>query len=314
MAKTSYLYGDIYLEHKTGSFHPESTERLVSINKAIYSSGLKEKLHFVEPVKSDIDVVLLNHDENYIKKVEQACLTNQRFIDSKDTEICSDSYKAAVYAVGGLIYTGDLIIDGKVVNAFCAVRPPGHHAEYNKAMGFCLFNNVAILAKYLIKNYNIERIAIIDWDVHHGNGTQNAFYSTDKVFYISLHQYPHYPGTGAESEIGKGNGKGYTLNFPMNAGNGDDEYISIFKNEIYSALSDYKPEFIIISAGFDAYYLDPLSNINITEDGYVTMTNVLLDITNKYSNDRLISVLEGGYNLAGLSSCISAHIQELLNV
>jgi acetoin utilization deacetylase AcuC-like enzyme len=205
-------------------------------------------------------------------------------------------------------------MEGKASNAFCMVRPPGHHARPSQAMGFCLFNSIAIGARYLQNKYNINRILIIDWDVHHGNSTEEVFYEDPEVFYVSLHQYPHYPGTGAKEDIGRGKGKGFNLNIPMEPGSGNREYIKAFQEIIVPKVRDFKPEFILISAGFDGHRADPLSSINLTEDGYAELTKITKELASLYAQNRLVSVLEGGYNLFSLASSVHTHLNSLLSL
>jgi acetoin utilization deacetylase AcuC-like enzyme len=197
--------------------------------------------------------------------------------------------------------------------AFCAGRPPGHHAETARVMGFCLFNNIAIGARYVQAKYGIERIAIVDWDVHHGNGTQEIFYDDPSVLYISLHQFPLWPGTGAVTETGSGKGEGFTLNCPMTPGSGEKEYLEAFRNRILPALHKFRPQLLMISAGFDAHKDDPLANIQLTEDSFATMTSMLMEISSKYCGGKIISVLEGGYDLRALARSVEAHLTTLIN-
>jgi acetoin utilization deacetylase AcuC-like enzyme len=230
-----------------------------------------------------------------------------------DTAVCIKSYEVALRAVGGSIALCDEIMNGNAIHGFGTLRPPGHHAEYDYAAGFCIFNNIAIAAKYLQNKYSIKKIAIIDWDVHHGNGTQHSFEKDDTVLYISLHQFPHYPGTGSKHETGKSKGKGFTLNFPMPAGSGDREYLDIFNMEIIPALISFKPEVILISAGFDAHKSDPLSSIKLSTETYGTFTKMLIDVADTFSEGRIIGLLEGGYNLNILGECVNEVISAFVN-
>jgi acetoin utilization deacetylase AcuC-like enzyme len=206
----------------------------------------------------------------------------------------------------------DAIMRGEVEHAFCAVRPPGHHAEAAHAMGFCLFNNVAIAARYIQKHYRASRVLIVDWDVHHGNGTQHSFEQDPSVLFFSAHQFPHYPGTGRSAERGTGAGEGFTINVPMDAGDGDEEYHAVFMNVLLPAADAFKPEFVIISAGFDAHRDDPLASMGLTEAGYSDLTGLVAGIARRHAQGRLLSALEGGYNLPALSASVDAHLKALL--
>lgn len=301
MAKVAYLYDDIYLQHDTGYAHPECPERLEVINTKIKSLPFYEDILKVEKKKADYKYIEMIHDRQYIERVKSEIESGNRFLDSMDTVISNMSFEAALFAAGGCLNMCDVIMTKKANCGFCAVRPPGHHAERNYAAGFCIFNNIAISAKYLETEYKLERIAIVDWDVHHGNGTQHSFESDPAILYISLHQYPHYPGTGASTEKGIGRGEGYTMNFPMDAGSGDKEYMLAFENGIIPELERFKPEFILISAGFDAHSLDPLSSIQLSTESYYKFTKLLMGVADKYSDKRIIAVLEGGYDLKALA-------------
>ena len=227
--------------------------------------------------------------------------------------ICPPSFDIARLAVGGTFEAIDAVMDGRVDAAFCPVRPPGHHAERDQAMGFCLFGNVAAAARYAQDTYGLERVAIVDWDVHHGNGTQHIFQEDPTVFYFSIHQFPHYPWrSGGIEEIGEGAGRGATLNAPMEAGSGDAEYLRVFDERLLPALAKYEPEFVLVSAGFDAHEDDPLSGVRVTQSGFVEMTRRVMDIAGTHAGGRLVSVLEGGYNLEGLAACVEVHLRALL--
>ena len=234
------------------------------------------------------------------------------YLDSMDTAVCPESYDIALKAVGGSISMCDVIMEGRAVNGFCAIRPPGHHAEKNNAAGFCIFNNIAIAARYLQTRHGIKKIAIVDWDVHHGNGTQHSFENDNTIFYISLHQYPHhYPGTGSPSETGIGAGNGYTLNIPMQAGSGDREYLDAFRSRIIPVIDTFQPEIILISAGFDAHRSDPLSSIRLSTDSFAEFTRILKAAADRHSHSRMISFLEGGYDLGSLSDSVM-HMMNVL--
>ena len=236
MGATAYLYDEIYMGHDTGWGHPERPERLRAIDDNLKSSKFYNDLMRVEKQIADYEYIELIHDKSYINRVKKDIESGYSNLDSMDTVICERSFEVALYAVGGSLKMCDCIINGDAENGFCVIRPPGHHAERDRAAGFCIFNNIAIAAKYLQSKHKIKKIAIIDWDVHHGNGTQHSFEKDNSIYYISLHQYPHYPGTGESSENGTGEGKGYTLNIPMKSGSGDQEYIQAFNEKILPEL------------------------------------------------------------------------------
>ncbi|MFC1667525.1 histone deacetylase [Candidatus Omnitrophota bacterium] len=308
---TALLYHPIYLKHDTGSHHPERASRLQSILRKLQKTGLINKLKFIQPDAASIEDIALVHPRSYVLGINETCKKGGFNLDP-DTVVSINSFEAALFAVGAVIKGIDLIFKGDLDNAFCMVRPPGHHARPSQAMGFCLFNNIAIGARYIQKRHKLRRILIIDWDVHHGNGTEEVFYEEADVFYISLHQYPHYPGTGSGESTGKGKAKGFNLNVPMQAGSSDSDHIKAFHEIIMPRVEDFKPEFVLISAGFDGHKDDPLSSLNLTEQGYYEMTNILKDIAARYSKNRILSVLEGGYNLFALANSTHSHLEALL--
>lgn len=309
--KTGYLYDAVYLEHDTGGFHPERPERLTAINRGIENEGLSGKLSSFNAVEADIDTVALVHDRGYIERVKRECQAEYGNLSTGDTTICPLSYDIALKAVGGVLGVVDAVMNGKAKNGFCAVRPPGHHASQHRGMGFCIFNNIAIVARYAQKKYGLERVLIADWDVHHGNGTQDIFYADPTVFFMSTHQYPWYPGTGHYRETGAGRGKGYTLNRPFPAGAGNAEIVGAFKNDFLTAAGTFKPELTLISAGFDSRAGDPLGYLQIDDPGFRELTRIMIEISLIAGNGRLVSVLEGGYSLDGLAAAVPAHLDEL---
>jgi acetoin utilization deacetylase AcuC-like enzyme len=313
--RTGFVYHDKFLSHDTGIGHPEKPDRLKAITSYLIKTGVWQKLHHLMIDSAPIEIISKVHNPYHIKLVKDRCLLARidgySTLDQGDTVVCEDSYEVALLAVGGVLAAVDAVVNGLLNNVFCAVRPPGHHAESETPMGFCLFNNVAVAARYAQEKFGLKRIAIIDWDVHHGNGTQEIFYSDPTVFYVSLHQYPFYPGTGAQTEAGDRNGKGFNLNCPMREGSGEKEYIDAFKREVIPKLEGYMPELVLISAGFDAHKDDPLAGINLTEDSFQIMTEMVAGLAKKYSQGRIISVLEGGYNLNSLSMSVEKHLEVL---
>jgi acetoin utilization deacetylase AcuC-like enzyme len=304
-----------YLRHDAGRGHPESPERLKAIEAHLHKTGLMDQVTGVAVAHPDettlapwIDAV---HAPGYREALHRAVPTQgTRYLDA-DTGLSPGSWPAALTAAGGMLSAVDAVMSGRVANAFCAVRPPGHHAESGRGMGFCLFNNVAIAARYLQRHHTIGKVAIVDWDVHHGNGTQEIFYDDPTVLYVSTHQHPLYPGTGSEAETGKGAGKGYTLNCPMPAGRDDDDYAAVFVNTVIPALKAFGPDFILISAGFDAHRDDPLAGMNVTEAGFGEFTRLVRQAADHSAHGRIVSCLEGGYNLSALARSVEAHLLAL---
>ena len=313
MAKTGLVYDDIYLNHDTGPHHPETAKRLTAIIESLRTTGLLEKLFPIESEPAKRDIISFCHEPDYIDKFERDVTNASPFIHTPECPLSPNTFEVARYAVGGVLKGVDEVLEGRVKNCFCAVRPPGHHAERSRAMGFCYFNNVAIAATYLQKQHDIDRIMIIDWDVHHGNGTQHIFEENPSVFYISLHQDPSscYPGTGWSQETGSGKGKGYTLNFPMPPGSSDKEYLKAMEH-IEQTMAHFKPQFVLISAGFDAHMADPLAHIRLTKKGYESLTRSVKNIAESYAKGRIVSVLEGGYNMEALKESLEAHITVLM--
>jgi acetoin utilization deacetylase AcuC-like enzyme len=310
MGKTSFLYNPLYLKHDTHS-HPENSGRLEAIYGKVQDSDIYQDLTFTEPRQATAEQIARNHDAGYIERVSTAWAEGMSNLDA-DTVISKDSYEAAVLAAGAGLTAVDLVVDGNADNAFCAVRPPGHHAEQDRAMGFCLFNNVAIAARYAIEEKELNRVFIFDWDVHHGNGTQHSFYNDPSVYYASAHQYPFYPGTGDADETGSGDGLGTTLNFPMRAYSGDEDYMDHIENKLIPEMIRFKPDLIIISAGFDAHQRDPLANIELTTECFGDMTDRIKLAADEICGGRLISMLEGGYDYQALSDSVLTHLKHLL--
>ena len=311
MSKVGFLYHPDYLNHDTGDGHPERPDRLRYLMRHLLQSHVWHDLHHLHPVRADEKWIAVVHPESYIEKIQQRCSAGETVLDTGDTHVCKESYNVALLAAGAVIQAVDQVLTGKLERAFCALRPPGHHAETSTVMGFCLFNNVAIGARYAQQKHKVERVAVIDWDVHHGNGTQEIFYEDQSVIYVILHQYPFYPGTGAAGETGEGKGKGFTLNCPMTAGSKEQEYLDAFRERILPALNKFQPELLMISAGFDAHKDDPLANIELTENSFSEMTKMAVEVAEKHCTGRIVSVLEGGYNLEALARSVEVHLNHL---
>ncbi len=310
---TGYVYDERYLRHDPGSWHPERPDRLRAIQRRVMLSGLINELHWLHPVEAPLEWITRVHDAEYVERFRQACEKQYTIFQSPDNGICAESFAIARLAVGGVLVACDAMMKGEITNAFCAVRPPGHHAERAQAMGFCFFNNIAIGARYLQERHGLARIAIVDWDVHHGNGTQHIFEDDPTVMYISLHEDPAhcYPGTGSSKERGVGAGVGYTLNFPFPPRSGDWDYLEIIEEEVIPALAAFRPDCLMISAGFDAHANDPLAHMRLSREGYARMGRVLAAFAKEYCQFRIITVLEGGYNLEVLEDCVEDHLHIL---
>jgi acetoin utilization deacetylase AcuC-like enzyme len=283
------------------------------ICKRLSESGILEKLTLIEADKANQKWIEMVHNIHYIMRFDEACISGFPDFEHPDNAICRDTYEVAYLAVGGVLRAIDMVMDGEIDNAFCAVRPPGHHAEADKPMGFCYFNNVAIGARYVQKEYGIKKVAIIDFDVHHGNGTQHIFDRDPTVFYYSIHEHPSfaYPGTGREFEVGIGEGDGYTVNSPVLPGKGDEEYRRMIMQDLVPAIKKFQPEFMILSAGFDAHQSDLMSGTNLSTDGYDFVSEVIMNLANRFTDGKVVSVLEGGYNLDVLPILVENHIKML---
>jgi acetoin utilization deacetylase AcuC-like enzyme/predicted amidohydrolase len=310
--RTGLIYDDIYLKHDTGAGHPERAERLVTIRQRLERTGLLSQLALIKPQAASVESLAKVRDPQYIDHVRQICRAGTGYVDSPDTPASPDSYEVALMAAGGVQSAVDAVMEGRIRNAFCAVRPPGHHALKDRAMGFCFFNNVAIAAKYIQNKHRLAKVLIVDWDVHHGNGTQAIFYDDPTVFYFSTHQSPFYPGTGGADEKGEGKGLGFTLNVPLPAGSGDAEYTKAFEERLKPAAAAFQPDFVLISAGFDAARGDLLGRMDLTPEGYAQLTRIVKAIAQQYCRGRLVSVLEGGYNLEALAASVEAHVRVLM--
>lgn len=311
-SRTGFLYDDIYLRHKTGEGHPERPQRLVAIVQRLQKTGLLSQLVRLGASPASQEWLTTVHTLQYVERVRRSCEEGGGYMDSMDTRISQESYKVAVAAVGGVLSAIDAVMEGKIRNAFCAIRPPGHHALKDKAMGFCLFNNIAIAAKHIQKKHKLGKVLIVDWDVHHGNGTQETFYDDPTVLYFGVHRFPFYPGTGSAAEKGAGKGLGYNINVPLPAGSGDKEFRRAFREKLVPAALRFSPDFILISAGFDAHEDDPLGGMKVTAKGYGELTRIVKELADKCCKGRIVSLLEGGYNLEGLADSVEAHIRALM--
>jgi acetoin utilization deacetylase AcuC-like enzyme len=310
---TVLLADPIYREHLVGvRGHPERPERFDAVLGALRGAGLFEHLGRVESRDATEEELGFCHTAQYLRIAKHDVTSGQRHLSTGDTDITRNSWDVALRAAGGVLNAVDAVMTGRARNAFCAVRPPGHHATPDRGMGFCLFNNVAIAARHAQRRHGVKRVLIVDWDVHHGNGTQDIFYSDPSVFYFSTHQWPLYPGTGRADETGEGAGKGTTMNFPFPAGSGRQEILGAVQKSLAPAMEKFRPDLLLISAGFDSRIDDLLGQFTLTDEDFVDLTKVLLEVAGKYAKDRVVSVLEGGYNLSGLASAAAAHVRALV--
>ena len=311
-AKTGFVYDEVYLRHQTSAGHPERPERLTAIVARLKERGLMARLTPIPAAPAPIEWITTIHSREYVERIRKASEDGTRYLDFGDTSASADSYQAAVTAVGGVMAAVDAVMDGKVRNAFCAVRPPGHHALKDRAMGFCIFNNVAIAARYVQKKHGAAKVLIVDWDVHHGNGTQAAFDADPTVLEFDVHRHPFYPGTGREDETGSGPGAGTKINVPLAAGSGDAQYQAAFEEKLKARALEFRPDFVLISAGFDAHQDDPLGGMKVTAEGYAVLTRIVKALARECCKGRLVSVLEGGYDLKGLADSVEAHLRVLM--
>jgi acetoin utilization deacetylase AcuC-like enzyme len=303
MQKVGFLYDDIFLTHDTGDWHPENKQRLKHIIQGLKNSDIWDKLIHIEPRLAAFEEIALVHTNSYIEKLK---VFGSGYLDP-DTYVSKNSVEAARYAVGAMLEAIDKCLDGTITRAFCAVRPPGHHAEVNRGMGFCIFNNIAIGARYA-QQKGYKKVFIIDFDVHHGNGTQHIFEDDDTVFFFSTHQYPYYPGTGSEREKGSGKGFGYTHNVPLYAGSGDKDYLFIYQDVLPGIVKDFNPDIVLVSSGYDLHTRDPLASMRVTNEGLRAIVKAILQTSNK----PVISTLEGGYDLVALSEGVKLTLEEML--
>ena len=310
-SRLRFYYDPIFLTHLEGLQHPENPARLEIIVQHLKDAGIWPHLDVRQAPAAEEKWILTNHEKGYYDRLKAASEKAPALLDGGDTILTANSFEAAARGAGCALAAVDAIQAGDIDSAFCAVRPPGHHAEFDEAMGFCLFNNVAVAARYAYQAHELERVFIFDWDVHHGNGTQHSFYHSSDVYFASIHQSPHYPGTGLAGERGSGAGEGYTLNFPLPAGADDNVYFMILDEHIVPAIREYEPQLLIISAGFDAHEDDPLGGMRLSSEAFAEMTRRLKSAMQPLNGGKILSVLEGGYHHDNLAHSVAAHLRAL---
>jgi acetoin utilization deacetylase AcuC-like enzyme len=310
--KTGIVKDKRYLQHSAGFAHPESPERLAAIYEMLDNPAMAWKFEEIMPREATHAEIETIHTPAYVDFIAGTAGKKCVMLD-QDTATCPETYEIAKLAVGGVCNGIDAVLSGNVDNAFAFVRPPGHHAGRETAAGFCIFNNIAIGAMQAILRHNLKRILIVDWDLHHGNGTQHIFYDDPRVLYFSTHQYPYYPGTGDVDEIGQGKGEGYTINVPLRGGAGDDAFIKVFRRILTPVAREFKPELVLLSAGFDIYFQDPLGSMRVTPNGFAALVRILLNIADSCCQGRFMAVLEGGYHVQGLTKSVKAVLEEMLD-
>ena len=311
MKRTGIVKHESYMKHIMDPGHPESPERLRAIYQMLEDEEMKGSFQLVKPREATREELLMIHSPEYVDLVASTAGKSHYRLDG-DTSTCPKSYEAAILAAGGVMELIKAVMEGKIDNGFALVRPPGHHAERNRAMGFCLFNNVAIGARYALKHFSLDRILIVDWDVHHGNGTQHSFYEDPEVLYFSTHRYGFfYPGTGAATEVGKGKGEGFTVNIPISSQGDDALYGNYFDAILRPIALEYKPQLLLVSAGFDIHYDDPLGGMEVTPRGFARLTQILMEIAESAAQGKMVITLEGGYSVGGQSQSVKAVLKEL---
>jgi len=308
--KIGIVYDEIFLKHRPGDWHPERPERLMKIRERLSREDMVPLIEYLSPRKAQKEEILWNHSEAHYARVAATAGKPQVQLDP-DTATSEDSFEAALYAVGAQFVALDEIFKENYPVVFSLVRPPGHHAETDRAMGFCLFNNVALAAHYALKVLKLSRVLIVDWDLHHGNGTQRAFYHSPEVLYFSTHQFPYYPGTGRIEEVGHGEGEGFTVNVPLPAGCGDAEYFQVFQEVLKPIALEYRPEIILVSAGFDPHREDPLGGMRLSAEGFGGLAGIIKEIAKETCGGYLLLTLEGGYSLSGLSESVAEVLKVL---
>lgn len=312
MSKKTGIVKDLrYIRHGAGLTHPETPERLRAIYEMVDNPEMNWKWTGIDARHATREELARVHSPGFIDFIAKTAGRSMTMLDS-DTVATADTYDAARLAAGGLMNAVDSVVSGETDNAFALVRPPGHHAQAATAAGFCIFNNIAVGARHALARWGLKRILIADWDLHHGNGTQDLFYEDPEVLYFSTHQSPGYPGTGGFDELGKGAGLGYTLNVPLRSGAGDALYVRIFRELLAPVARSFQPELILVSAGFDPYIGDPLGEMKVTPEGFACLTRILLDLAEECCGGRLALVLEGGYHIQGLTRCVRAVLLEMI--
>lgn len=314
MSRTGLAIDPRFQRHQTGHGHPERPERLAAIEQALREHDLTDACTPIEVSPVSLDLVRRVHSDVYLDRLRRACASHLPFIDVPDSAICPESYDIALLAAGATIRAVDEVMAGRLDNAFCVLRPPGHHAEHDHSMGFCLLNNVALAARHLLDHHGLSKVLILDWDVHHGNGTQHIFEADAAVQYISLHGHPTvvFPGTGWETERGTGAGLGFTLNIPFMPHAGDSDYRRAFDDVVLPEIERFAPQFVLLSAGFDAHKLDPLAPIDLSTSSFGWMTDLMMQAARDHADGRLVSVLEGGYHLGATSESAALHVERLM--
>jgi acetoin utilization deacetylase AcuC-like enzyme len=310
-SRTGLVLDDVFLSHETGLGHQDSPHRYEVLSKRLHVEGIVDACVRLPPVLADEAVITLCHDRLYLETVKEDIAAGRGQLSTGSTAICARSLECALYAAGGAMVAVDAVMSGRLCNAFCAVRPGGHHATRVRGMGFCIFNTEAIAARYAQRAHGVDKVLIVDWDVHHGNGTQDIFYEDGSVFYFSTHQSHWYPHTGKAAEIGRGFGKGTTLNCPFLAGAGRSKILGAIRDKLVPAAERFKPELVIIAAGFDSRVDDPLGRFLLEDDDFADLTRIVMDIADSTAGGRIISILAGGYNPEGLASAASSHLRVL---
>ncbi len=314
--KTALLASPLFENHSTGAGHPERPERTERIRLELDNAGLSARCRRIEPVEARMEDIGRVHDSEYVERLRLACENGDSFIDTPDSAICPESWRTALLAAGGVAAAADMIAAGEIKRAFCAVRPPGHHAERNRSMGFCLLNNIAIAAARLQQVHGVKRLAILDWDVHHGNGTQQAFESDPDLLFVSLHQDPRtlYPGSGFETERGVGPGEGTVLNITLAPGTDGKKYLELFESKALATIKKFEPEMLLISAGFDLHEADPLAGLKLDTKSCQMLSELALGLAAEICGAKVLTVLEGGYNLDVLAACCTHHVGAMLKL